>query len=182
MRISCSAPIDMWDEFCTTAVYLSNLTFTSMNSEHNGKSPYQLWHSREPPLLHLHEIGCQAYALTLTHNPKLFQRSVPCILIGYAPNSKAYRLWDPVTDRVFNSFHVSFIETHQLPPPPSSIPSNSIPPTLMPSSASIPYFTPLPPSPSPSISFPISVPCSNAIPPLFTSSSTIPLHINSIPL
>ena len=31
-------------------------------------------------------------------------------MIGYAPHSKAYRLWDPASSRVFNSYHVTFFE------------------------------------------------------------------------
>ena len=185
MRISCSAPVDMWDEFCATAAYLSNLTFTTTNSEHNGKSPYQLWHSQDPPLLHLHEIGCHAYALTLTHNPKLYQRSIPYVLVGYAPNSKAYRLWDPVTDRIFNSFHVSFIETHQLPPPtPTSSLNSNLPPTLplkthlqQPSPPVLPHL-PLPPPLSNPISYPVSIPPSTQ---LSTLHRSVPLQINNIP-
>jgi hypothetical protein len=51
-----------------------------------------------------------AYALIHSHNPKLLPRSVPCIMIGYGSHTKAYRLWDPVTDKIFNSFRVTFIE------------------------------------------------------------------------
>ena len=128
--ISCNAPPDTWDEFCATAAYLHNLTGTSTN---NGKSPYQLWHSKEPPLLHLHEIGCHAFSLITTNNPKILHRSIPCILIGYAPNAKAYRLWDPTTDRIFNSFHVSFIETRHFPPPSPPADLTDSPSTLTPS-------------------------------------------------
>ena len=131
-RISCNAPPNMWDEFCATAAYLHNLTGTAAN---NGKSPYELWHSRKPPLLHLHEIGCCVFSLINTNNPKILHRSIPCILIGYAPNAKAYWLWDPTTDRIFNSFHVSFIKVCHIPPPPpdsneiqhSQLPNHPIP-------------------------------------------------------
>ena len=168
MRIACSAPLDMWDEFCATAAYLNNLTFTSANHEHQGKSPYQLWHSRDPPLLHLHEIGCRAYSLVMTHNPKLFECSVPCILIGYAPNSKAYRLWDPTTNRIFNSFHVSFIESHQLPllPPPPYPPHTSNPLLKNPSS---------PPSDSPSSSSSSTI-NTTKIPPKFPIPPSTLIH------
>ena len=50
--------------------------------------------------------------LRTPHPPlsKIYQRSAPCVLIGYAPHSKAYWLWDPASSRIFNSFHVSFTE------------------------------------------------------------------------
>jgi transposase InsO family protein len=125
MRLACSAPSNMWDEFCATAAYLTNLTGSSAN---DGKTPYELWHSKLPSLSHLQEIGCRAYALIPTSNPKVLHRSLPCILIGYGQNSKAYRLWDPATNNIFNSFHVSFIEQRELPPKPSSTLSQAPPP------------------------------------------------------
>jgi hypothetical protein len=107
MRLACNAPSELWDEFCATAAYLTNFTASSSN---DGKTPHELWFSSKPSLTHLREIGCKAFALILSSNPKIFQRSVPCILIGYAPHSKAYRLWNPASGRVFNSFHVTFVE------------------------------------------------------------------------
>jgi len=41
---------------------------------------------------------------------------MPCILIGYTPHAKAYRLWDTTTGRIFNSYHVTFIEHLQSQP------------------------------------------------------------------
>jgi hypothetical protein len=39
MRIACAAPLNLWDEFCGTAAYLTNITGSSTN---NGKTPYEL--------------------------------------------------------------------------------------------------------------------------------------------
>ena len=185
MRIACGAPLNMWEEFCATAAHLTNLTGASAN---NGKTPYELWHSKIPSLSHLREIGCRAYALVATHNPKLFHRSVPCILIGYARDSKAYRLWDPTTDRIFNSFHVSFIEHRELPPPPESLP---VPPPLPPShppetrlhhspvianTVNIPIS--LPPAPPHNVPPQNSIPLQNTVP----LQSSVPLQNNTVPL
>ena len=63
-----------------------------------------------PSLSHLWEIGCQAFALIQTNNPKIYCCSRPCILIGYAPHAKAYQLWDTTDGSIFNSFHVTFLE------------------------------------------------------------------------
>jgi len=113
MRLSCNAPAPFWDEFCATSAYLTN--FTASSSLH-GKTPYELWFGHMPSLSHLREIGCRAFALIQTHNPKIFQRSTPCILISYAPHAKAYRLWDTTTGRIFNSYHITFIEHLQSQP------------------------------------------------------------------
>jgi hypothetical protein len=91
MLSTCNAPANMWDEFCAMAAHLTNFTGATAN---DGKTPYELWHKHKPSLSHLQEIGCRAFALIPTNNPKIHHCSTPCTLIGYAPNSKVYRLWD----------------------------------------------------------------------------------------
>ena len=172
MRLACSAPPNMWDEFCATAAYLTNLT---ASSSLNGKTPFELWHGRTPSLSHLREIGCLAYALIPTHNPKILQRSTPCKMIGYAPLSKAYRLWDTSTNKIFNSFHVTFFEhldtietpllpnttlgtTHALSPPTWDSPAFSVTPPPPPSPHSLhPPIPPTLPYPSTAV-FPLDSP------------------------
>jgi transposase InsO family protein len=68
MRIACNAPSNLWDEFCATSAYLTNLTASSST---NGKTPSELWLGRIPDISHLCEIGSQAFALNLGPNPKL---------------------------------------------------------------------------------------------------------------
>ena len=107
MHLAFNAPISLWDEFCLTAAYLTNLTATSAN--HN-KMPFKLWYSKIPSLSHLHEIKCCAFTFIQTNNPKIYCHSRPCMLIGYAPHSKSYCLWDNMSNSVFNLYHVTFIE------------------------------------------------------------------------
>src|SRR6266702_2634554 len=115
MRLTCNAPAFLLDEFCSTAAYLTTLTAATAN---NGKTPYKLWFSRKPSLSHLKEIGCCAFVLHTPALSKIYQRSAPCILIRYAPHSKAYQLWDPTSSCIFNSFHISFTEHLDLEPSP----------------------------------------------------------------
>ena len=117
MRIACEAPPSMWDEFCATAAFLTNLSATASL---NGRTPYERWFNRVPSLSHLREIGCLAFALIQSHNPKLHPRSIPCTMIGYGSDTKAYRLWDRTSNRIFNSFHVTFIEHLDTLPAPLS--------------------------------------------------------------
>ena len=166
MRLACNAPQSMWDEFCATAAFLTNL---SASSSLHGRTPYERWFNRLPSLSHLREIGCRAYALVQSHNPKLNPRSIPCIMIGYGRDTKAYRLWDPSTNKIFNSFHVTFVERLDSLPSPLSpnttlgtdsadapgswdaptIPSRSDPPPshAPPSHAPPSHAPPTPPSP-----------------------------------
>jgi Reverse transcriptase (RNA-dependent DNA polymerase)/Integrase core domain/GAG-pre-integrase domain len=161
MRIACKAPDDLWDEFCLTAGYLTNRVSTSAL---NGKTPFELWFGRRPSFSHLREIGCSAYSL-IHDQPKLYERSTPCILIGYTHQSKAYRLWDPEKNRVFNSFHVTFIEhldseprpyrpgkvlnnqadtvNEDMPPPPSKQTPPSDPPPSPPKTVDPPVYPPI---------------------------------------
>src|SRR6266702_2259997 len=129
MRLACNTPASLWDEFCATAAYLTTLTAATAN---NGKTPYELWFGRKPSLSHLKEIGCRAFALHTPALSKVYQRSFPCILIGYAPHSKAYRLWDPSSSHVFNSYHISFTEhldSESSPLSPGTVLGTSSPPS-----------------------------------------------------
>jgi transposase InsO family protein len=138
MKSACNAPTDMWDEFVATAAYLTNLTGASANG---GVTPFELWFGSKPSVSHLREIGCRAFALIPTNNPKVHHRSLPCMLIGYAPNSKAFRLWDPPSNKIFNSYHVSFIEDRELPSSPAQRDTTS--PITQPSTPSHPAFPPV---------------------------------------
>jgi transposase InsO family protein len=168
MRLACNAPASLWDEFCATAVYLANFTVSSTTKQ---KTPYELWFNRAPSLSHLCEIGCRAFALIQTNNPKLFHRSMPCTLIGYAPHSKAYRLWDNTTGAVFNSFHVTFVE-HLDAQPADLLPGTTIlfNPDTPPS-----WETPIP---SPFTSPPISSALLSSFSPLADSHDLLPLSIS----
>ena len=107
MCLVCNALPNLWEEFCATAAYLTNLT---ASTSIDRRTPYELWFQHVLSLSHLREIGCHAFALIPTNNPKILQCTVPCVLIGYTPRAKAYRLWDRSTGKIFNSFHVAFIE------------------------------------------------------------------------
>ena len=60
------------------------------------------------------------------NNPKIYQRSVECVLLGYKPNAKAYRCYHQPSKRIITSYHVSSIESHQTnttPAQPPKIPT-----------------------------------------------------------
>lgn len=88
MRSACNVPLNHWDEFMVTACYLSNRTPVVSQS---GHTPFKRWYDRKPDLSHLREIGCCVFVLIQNHhNPKIYNRSVECVLIGYSLDSKAY--------------------------------------------------------------------------------------------
>ncbi|HEV7736056.1 MAG TPA: reverse transcriptase domain-containing protein, partial [Chlamydiales bacterium] len=102
--------VSMWGECILTSCYIKNRT--PMNAL-KGKTPYEMWHDRKPDLSHMREIGCQVFVLKndASKTPKIYSRSIECILIGYAKNSKAYRCYDPITRKIHISRNVRFIET-----------------------------------------------------------------------
>jgi hypothetical protein len=61
----------------------------------------------------MREIGCRVFVLIQNkHNPKVFDRSLECILIGYDPNAKTYRCYHRESKKVISSYHVRFLESH----------------------------------------------------------------------
>ena len=118
MRIYAKCPPNMWDEFYLTASHLQNKTTTRSL---NGTTPWEMWHDRKPDYSYMREIGCRVFVLIQNkHNPKVYDRSLECVLIGYDKNSKTYRCYHRETNRVISSYHVRFLESHDghLPSPP----------------------------------------------------------------
>jgi hypothetical protein len=76
----------------------------------NGRTTYKAWHGRMPAVSHLRVFGCLVFAKELGHIGKLDDRSTPGVFIGYAEGLKAYRILDPVTQRVRTARDVVFNE------------------------------------------------------------------------
>lgn len=111
MRIDAKCPEFLWDEFYLTAAHLHEKTWTRSLDD---KTPYEAWFSRKPDYSYMREIGCKAFVLIQNkHNPKIYERSIETILIGYDINSKTYRCYDPKRRTVYSSYHVKFIESHE---------------------------------------------------------------------
>jgi len=119
MRIESKLPANLWDEFWVTASYLHARTSTRLL---NHKTPFELFYLKKPDISHLREIGCKAFALILNkHNPKIFERSLECLLIGYSLNSKAYKCYHQPTRRIIETYHVKFVESHETETVPSKL-------------------------------------------------------------
>ena len=101
-------PSKFWGEAVTTAVYLLN---RSSSKSVGGKTPYELWTGSVPGVQHLRTFGCVAHMKVTTPNlKKLDDRSRRTIFVGYEPGSKAYRVYDPVSQRVHVSRDLVFEE------------------------------------------------------------------------
>ena len=125
MRLYADLPANLWDELYLTASHIHAKTPTRSLKE---ITPFELWHGRKPDYSYMREIGCKAFVLIQNrHNPKIYERSIECILIGYDTNSKSYRCYHKPTKRVISSYHVRFLESHEghNPPLPKSTPTTN---------------------------------------------------------
>jgi len=98
----------LWGKCIQTAAYLKDHMPTCMLKD---KTPYEMYYGRKPDLSNLHEIGCKAFVLIQSINqPKIYNRSVECTLIGYSLNSKAFWCWNKQTRWITVSRNIYFIE------------------------------------------------------------------------
>ena len=95
-----------WGEAVATTVYLLNISPT--RAVYNQTS-YEAWKHKKPQVSHLKVFGCVAYAL-VNDRSKLDKKSDKCIFIGYCDQSKAYRLYNPVSGNFLISRNVIFNE------------------------------------------------------------------------
>nr|GEZ10161.1 retrovirus-related Pol polyprotein from transposon TNT 1-94 [Tanacetum cinerariifolium] len=74
-------------------------------------TPYEAWKGNKPKVSHLRVFGCIAYALLNSNSRcKLDEKSIKCIFVVYSPQSKAYKLYDPLNGKVLISIDVVFNE------------------------------------------------------------------------
>ena len=105
---SMQVPGRFWGEAVTVAVYLLNRAPTKSL---NGKTPFEAWFGKKPGVRHLRTFGCMAYAKKLGPGvSKLSDRSIPGVFLGYEQGSKAYRIYDPVNNKLIVSRDVLFDE------------------------------------------------------------------------
>ncbi|KAG2849693.1 hypothetical protein PC113_g17343 [Phytophthora cactorum] len=87
-----------WAEAVSTAVYLIN---RSTNSTHPDMTPYQMAFKEKPRMDHLRVLGSIGYAhVDKAKRTKLEPKSFKCMFLGYAENSKGYRVYDLESNKV----------------------------------------------------------------------------------
>jgi hypothetical protein len=94
-----------------TVVYVLNRSSTKSV---DGVTPFELWFGKKPSIHHLHTFGCIGYVKnTRPHLTKLEDRGRRMVFVGYERETNAYRMHDPVTDKVHISHDVVFDEASQ---------------------------------------------------------------------
>jgi hypothetical protein len=101
------APRHLWAEATNTAVYIINRCPTKPL---RGDTPYHALHGTPANLSHMHIFGSPAWLHVYDHQrKKLDDKSWQGILVGYDPsNPKCYRIYNPKTQKVQHSVHVTF--------------------------------------------------------------------------
>ena len=91
MMINAKVPLFLWGEALFTTCHIHN----RITSKKTHVSPYEIWKGRKPNLSYLRVWGCLAFYKAIDpKRSKLGPRGIKSIFVGYAENSKAYRLLD----------------------------------------------------------------------------------------
>jgi hypothetical protein len=89
-------------------MYLQNRSPTKF-LEH--KTPYEAFNGYKPVVNHLRVFGSKAFShIPKENRRKLDAKLVKCIFIGYCADHKYYKMYDPITHKVFASRDVIFHE------------------------------------------------------------------------
>ena len=102
-------PPSFWALAVDTAAYLRNRCPTEALDK---KTPFEVWFGRKPNVNSLRIFGCHVLVhVDESERRKLDAKSKLGIFVGYAPNRKGYRYFDPETKRVPASRDMKFLET-----------------------------------------------------------------------
>ena len=107
MLLSSKLPFNLWGEALISACHIHN----RIPSKITKTSPYELWNGRKPNLSYIRVWGCLAfYRVPDPKRTKLGPRAKKSVFVGYAENSKAYRLLDLESNVIMESRDVQFLE------------------------------------------------------------------------
>ena len=81
----------MWGEAIKAAGHILNRTPTRALVD---KTPFEMWHRYHHDISHLCKLGCKVWIHIPGDNPKIYNCSVKCMLVGYSDSSKAYHYLD----------------------------------------------------------------------------------------
>jgi transposase InsO family protein len=101
-------PKTFWPEAVNWSVHILNRspTFSVKNM-----TPKEAWSGHKPAVDHFRIFGCVAYVyIPDPKRIKLDAKGEKCVLLGVSDESKAYRLYNPLTKRICISIDVVFDE------------------------------------------------------------------------
>ena len=108
LLLSAEVPSIFWGEAVLTAVYVINRIPTALTS---GMSPFEKLYGHPPNYSALRVFGCTCFVLRPhVERNKLGSKSAICVFLGYGIGQKGYRCYDPVSQKLYVSRHVTFLE------------------------------------------------------------------------
>ena len=106
MLLNAELPFNLWGETLLAACHILN----RIPLKKNKISPYELWKGRKPNIRYFKVWGCLAYCKNNNPRTKMGPRGIKCAFVGYATNSKAYRLLNLESNVIIESRDVEFFE------------------------------------------------------------------------
>ena len=101
-------PPQLWSFAYTTATYLINRMPKPI---HHMQSSFEVLFNIKPDYNKLHSFGCLCFPWLKPYTKnKLQPRSKPCIFLGYSMSQHAYFCLEPLSNRIYVSRHVNFVE------------------------------------------------------------------------
>src|SRR6185503_5275540 len=101
-------PRRLWAEAINTACYVANRIFLRSFMK---KTSYELRFGRQPRVSHLRAFSCRCFVLKEVNLDKFESRSSDGILLGYALESRGYRVLILETNRIVKTCNVTFDES-----------------------------------------------------------------------
>lgn len=101
-------PKNFWPEAVNWAVHVLNRSPTLAVKD---MTPEEAWSGITPSVEHFRVFGCVSHVhVPDVKRKKLEDKSFSCVLLGVSEESKAYRLYDPISKRIVVSRDVKFEE------------------------------------------------------------------------
>jgi hypothetical protein len=108
LLLSAFIPSEFWGEAVLTAVSLIN---TIPSSHSSGLSHFEKLYGYVPDYSSFRVFSCTCFVLRPhVERSKLSSRSAICVFLGYGEGKKGYRCFDPITQKLYVSRHVVFLE------------------------------------------------------------------------
>ena len=100
----------IYHQICGGMGYLKNNPTRTLDD----KTPFEVWYGECRNVSHLHELGCKVWVHISGDNPKIYNRSVKCMLVGCSDSSKAYRCLHRPSGCIYVTRNVIFAESQDL--------------------------------------------------------------------
>jgi len=108
MLLEKQIPKSFWPEAVNWAVHVLNRSPTLAVK---NKTPAEAWNGIKPSVAHFRVFGCISHVPVPDHRRvKLDAKSLKCVFLGVSENSKAYRFFDPISQKIIISRDVVFEE------------------------------------------------------------------------